>query len=188
MGFFSLIFARNPRWLSDMFSCRKASVFPIQKLKNEQNVDGRRSINKSHDGDNPSSEPVKALSPKPRRGVNVSERKYEAVKCTKSNIKMDLGSNYNVLHSEVTRHNNKITSNCTCGKTRIPEKKDYRLFPKKTLTRLFVAIGGVALVTSPVVIAGLWMDSQSNGIAYIYYTHLNETIIIQVLHVLVVFE
>ena len=76
-----------------------------------------------------------------------------------------------VIHNMMSNHSN--------------HQKQRRQLPKKALARMIVSIVNVCLVISLIVIAGLWMNVYENPGAYIYFTHANDTKIIQVVDIAV---
>ena len=76
-----------------------------------------------------------------------------------------------VRHNMMSNHSNRL--------------KQRRQLPKKALARMIVSIVNIGLVISPIVIAGLWINTHENAEAFIYFTHLNETKIIQVVDITV---
>ena len=168
-GFFSIVFARNPRWLSKLFTCERSSNIKHTENTNEQRLYHQIWHNKNHVLEN-----VEAFKTMERKGIDGINRIHTKHYSRKSKIKTSL---------ETEIPNQRISSLCQCSNqnTTTSDKKCKRLLPKKAWTRLIVSIASIALVTSPIIIAGIWFDVLENGTAYIYFTYLNETKIIQVI-------
>ena len=84
-----------------------------------------------------------------------------------------------VMESKQRKVINKMMSNHS------NHQNQRRQLPKKALARIIVSIVNIGLVISPIVIAGLWINTHENAEAFIYFTHLNETKIIQVVDIAV---
>jgi len=168
-GFFSIVFARHPRWLSKVFACHSTSTIKHTENMNEQRWYHQNWHNKNHVLEKV--EPFKVKERKAIDGINTNHTNHYN---RKSKIKTS-------LDTEIPNH--RINSLCHWSNesTTTSDKKYKRLLPKKALTRLVLSIASIALVTSPIIIAGIWFDVLENGMAYIYFTYLNETKIIQVI-------
>ena len=172
-GVFSIVFARNPRWLINVFTCHRASTISLRIHKHTENMNEQRLYHQIWHDKNHDLENAEAFQETERKGIDGINKTHTEHYIRKSRIKT-------CLETETQRQRN--SSSCHCSnETTTSNKKCKRLFPKKALTRLLVSIVSIALVTSPIIIAGIWFDVLENGTAYIYFTYLNETKIIQVI-------
>jgi hypothetical protein len=182
-GLLSLSFAKNPRWLYDLL-CHNTKVSqrkPKQLLQKDGTSIDMLKENRKDVPVNPQS----LVSVTVKNKMNDSNICHTSIQNViqegdSSEITISIDRFQPNLRSQICKCKNKLAGYWTSYKCTSLKNNSITRFSKKNFNKIIIPFVCIILVLCPVIFASLLVDLREDGKAYIYYTNLNETKIMQV--------
>ena len=182
-GLLSLTFGKNPRWLYDIL-CHNTEV-PRRKTKQLLHKNGALFDNlKENREEIPEiSQSAVSFTVKNKMNDNDISIQNENQEDNSSEIKISVDWIQPNIRSKIWKYNNILRNYkfpLASFKFTSLKTNAFTESSKKNFNKVIISFGCIILVLCPVIFASVLVNLRDNGKAYIYYTNLNETKIIQV--------